>query len=72
MDGSYHEKVDLMVLGEASQEKRRKTNPMGFRQADFNKLGKLTRNILWETAKKETMLKAEVQMQKKDQKWKRH
>lgn len=48
---SYHE-VDFMVLGEASQEKRRKINPMDFREADFNKLGKRTHNILWETAKK--------------------
>ena len=52
VDGSYHEKVDFMVLGEASQEEGRKTNPVGFRQTDFNKLGKLTHNILWETAKK--------------------
>lgn len=48
---SYHE-VDFMVLGEASQQKRRKINPMGFREADFNKLGKRTHNILWETANK--------------------
>lgn len=39
VDGNYHQKVDFMVLGEASQKKRRKTEPMGFRQADLSKLG---------------------------------
>lgn len=52
VDGSYHEKVDLVVFGEVSQEKRRKYNPMGLKQEDFNKLGKLTHNILCKSAKK--------------------
>lgn len=49
MDGSYHEKVDSMV---EEGRVRRKTDPMGFRQDYVNKLGKLTHNILRETAKK--------------------
>jgi len=57
-----------MVLGEAGQEKRRKTNPMGLRQADFDKLGKLTHRILWENAKKKRTSRGLVVSERKNAK----
>lgn len=51
VDGSYHEKVDFLILGEAKQKKDQSQKV--FRKADFLFIhGELTHNILWETTKK--------------------